>query len=76
MENILNLAHSQTAYKFIQFYGGNAEKEAAEQAASCARRGDMESSENWNWIAKAINEIQSREDLPNNASFTSAVGLT
>ena len=76
MENILNLARSQTAYKLIQFYGGKAEKEAAEQAETCARRGDSESSQTWDWIAKAISEIQSRKNPAEDATFTPAVDLT
>ena len=60
MENTLNHARSQTAYKLIQFYGGKAEKEAADQAETCARRGDTESCQTWTGIAEAISEIQAR----------------
>jgi hypothetical protein len=74
MENTLSPAQSQTAHKLIQFYGGNAEKEAAEQAETCARRGAMEDSQNWHWIAKAISEIQSRTGVANGA--TCAAGLS
>ena len=76
MENILNLARSQTAHKLIQFYGGKAETEAAEQAETCARRGDTESSQTWSWIAMAISEIQSRKNLAEDATRIPAVDLT
>jgi hypothetical protein len=76
MEDIQNFARSQTAQKLIQFYGGNAEKEAAEQGAACARRGDIENSLTWDWIAKAISEIQPRKDIANDATCIPAVGAT
>jgi hypothetical protein len=67
MDPALNLARSQTARKLIQFYGGKAEKEATEQAETCARRGDTESSQTWNWIARTISEMQSRKNSAGDA---------
>jgi len=68
MENAIDSARSQTANKLIQFYGVGAEKEATEQAETCARRGDVEASETWNWIAKAISEAQSLQKVATGAA--------
>ena len=70
MEDTLKAAWSQTANKLIQFYGAGAEKEATEHAETCTRRGDTESSETWNWIARAISEVQPRPNVDNVALST------
>ena len=75
MEDARKVAWSQTADKLIQFYGFGAENEAARQAETCARRGDMESSETWNWIARAIGDAQPRPDVETDATIP-VVGLT
>ena len=70
MEDVRKLAWSQTADKLIQF---GAENEVARQVETCARRGDMELSETWNGIARAIGDAH--PDVEIDATIP-VVGLT
>jgi hypothetical protein len=61
------IAWSQTANKFIHFYGVGAKQEATEQAETCSRGGDITASETGNWTATAIREARSLQNVATGA---------
>ena len=75
MNDAIDTARSRTAFKLIQFYGSGAEKEAADQAETCVRRGDIVGSQTWSWIANMISGLQPQQEVPKAALSINTAAL-